>query len=470
MPADPVTVAYIHDTEVAHSWHHSMMQMIGWDMSHHGRLMRGGWVRVKGATDGLSKSRNQAIKQFLDEPQNEWLFWIDTDMGFAPDTVDRLMEIADPEKAPVVGALCFAYPDLVDDGMGGGRAIPRPTLFDWTEHNAQGTRGFVGWSTYPVNTVVRCAGTGSACILIHRSVLEKIREKFGEVWYDRVETPESTTNNKYIGEDLAFCMRVGAVGAPLLVHTGVRTTHLKPIWVSEQDFWTDEVTQPATEEVAVIVPVMKRPGNAAPFMRSLRASTGLATVYAVYDGEDSLTAAAWRKAGADLLKVNNYRDLDRPGTFAEKVNAGYRATSEPWIFIVGDDVSFHPGWLDSAQSIAGDRYHVIGTNDLGNPRVLNGEHATHLLLRRSYVASQGASWDGPGIVAHEGYRHWFVDDEIVTAAKVRGAWAMALGSLVEHYHPAWNKAPMDHIYKLGMESAEDDRKVFEDRCKKHLDS
>jgi hypothetical protein len=158
-------------------------------------------------------------------------------------------------------------------------------------------------------------------------------------------------------------------------------------------------------------------------------------------------------------------DGQTPGTFAEKVNHGYAKTAEPWLFLVGDDVRFHPGWLDHAQAVAGDQFHVIGTNDLGNPRVTSGEHATHLLVRRSYVDEFGASWDGPGVVAHEGYRHWFVDDEIVAAAKQRGVWAMALASSVEHLHPNWGKAEPDEVYELGASRAQADRKTFKARLR-----
>jgi hypothetical protein len=111
---------------------------------------------------------------------------------------------------------------------------------------------------------------------------------------------------------------------------------------------------------------------------------------------------------------------------------------------------------------------VVGTNDLGNPRVLAGEHATHLLIRRSYVDEQGASWDGPGVVAHEGYRHWYVDDEIVTSAKQRGVWQMALGSVVEHFHPLFGKAEQDDVYRLGQSFAQTDRATFLERSEKYL--
>jgi hypothetical protein len=239
--------------------------------------------------------------------------------------------------------------------------------------------------------------------------------------------------------------------------------HQKLVWLSEDDYIRQRAqarpptVPPATDEVAVVVPVMRRPQNAGPFMASLKASTGLATAYAVYDPDDRETAQAWVDAGAMALVS------DRGSSFAQKVNVGYLATGQPWLFLVGDDVRFHPGWLDQAQAVAEDRFHVIGTNDLGNPRVTSGDHATHLLVRRSYVDEVGASWDGPKVVAHEGYAHWFVDDEIVAAAKVRGVWDMAMASIVEHLHPAWGKGESDEVYELGQSHADADRELFEAR-------
>ena len=80
----------------------------------------------------------------------------------------------------------------------------------------------------------------------------------------------------------------------------------------------------------------------------------------------------------------------------------------------------------------------------------------------------GASWDGPGVVAHEGYRHWFVDDEIVTAAKQRGGWQASLGSVVEHLHPLFGKGEQDEVYELGQAHAEQDREVFTARCQTYM--
>jgi hypothetical protein len=184
-------------------------------------------------------------------------------------------------------------------------------------------------------------------------------------------------------------------------------------------------------------------------------------VYAVCGAGDAASTAAWIAAGARVI----IQDSDRPGTFSAKVNDATRQTSAPFIFICGDDVTFRPGWLDHAVHIAEvHAANVVGTNDLANPRVMAGDHATHVLIRRTYIADVGASWDGPGVVCHEGYSHQFVDDEIVTAAKQRGSFTVALSAVVPHHHPLFDESvEVDDTYRLGQRYAQTDGKLFRRR-------
>jgi hypothetical protein len=201
-------------------------------------------------------------------------------------------------------------------------------------------------------------------------------------------------------------------------------------------------------------------------MHSLIASTGLARVYAACSEDDD--AKAWEAAGATVVRTEGV-------SFAEKVNEAYEWTDEPWVFLVGDDVRFRPGWLDHAQQVAVNTgAKVVGTNDLANPRVTAGDHATHMLIARDYIDTVGASWDrdgdgnpcnGPGVICEEIYGHWYVDDEIVLAAKQRNVWAPALASVVEHLHPIAEKSEMDDTYKRGQASAGRDKLKFSKRQK-----
>lgn len=455
--ADSVTLAYLHTDDVSHSWHHSIVNLLMHDASTSQRILRGGYIAFASGYD-LERSRNRVAAQFLDSKQAEWLLWTDSDMGFAPDALERLLAVADPDRLPVVGGLCFGFKDLGGDGCNGLVRKPFTTMFRWQQ---QGDKtAFSPILHYPPNTLVPVDATGAAFVIVHRKVLEAIRARYGDVWYSRIDNP--TMADSRFGEDISFCIRAKACGFAMAVHTGVRTNHHKQVHVGEAMFWQDMAAPAATEPTAVLVPVMRRPQNAEPFMRTLRASTGLAAVYAIADPDDVDTQTAWKEAGAQVLIC------DRGPSFAQKINYGYEHTAEPWLFVCGDDVAFRPGWLDHAQHTAAvSGGSVIGTNDLGNPRVLASEHATHLLIRRSYVDELGASWDGPGVVAHEGYRHWYVDDELVTAAKQRGVWAMALGSVVEHLHPKWGKATNDDVYAKGQRSADKDGRLFKKRRDLH---
>ena len=124
-----------------------------------------------------------------------------------------------------------------------------------------------------------------------------------------------------------------------------------------------------------------------------------------------------------------------------------------------------PGWLSAALARLAPGIGVVGTNDLGSPRVMAGEHATHSLVTRSY-ADEFGTIDEPGKVLHEGYVHEFVDDELVATARFRSAWAFAVDSHVEHLHPCWGKAPMDRLYAGQSERIRAGRKLYDRR--RHL--
>ena len=237
-----VTVAYVHggnDDVVAYSWHHSMIELVGWDMANHGRILQGGYISMRSGTNGLVESRNNAIRDFLLEGKADWLFWIDTDMGFPPDIIDQLMAVADPHERPIVGALCFSLRADEPDGLGGWRTMAVPTIFDWAHVDER--HGFAVRWDYPINTVTACAGTGSAAILIHRRVFEAIADKLGPIWYNRVVNPST---DQLVSEDLSFCMRAGALHFPIYVHTGVQTTHSKQVWVGQDHYWRERAVNP----------------------------------------------------------------------------------------------------------------------------------------------------------------------------------------------------------------------------------
>lgn len=404
----------------------------------------------------VSHARNHQTLQFLDEnPTAEWLLWVDSDMEFEADALTRLIASADPVERPIVGGLCFG--EDAETGL-------FPTIYQFQKDAADRLQ-CIRLGDYPEDTMFEVAATGAAFLLIHRGALEAMRaQNFNPVFpfFQELEMYD-----KPVGEDIAFCARARSTrtetwpdGIPVFVNTAVKIGHHKSHMLTAGKFRKQQgarlIAPPAPAPCAVVVPVLNRPQNARPFVESLRASTGLARIVPVIEAGDPESWAAWVAMGCEPLLATGH-------TFAEKVNQGARETGEPWVLIVGDDVRFHPGWLDAAEFAGGDRFDVVGTNDMGLADVIRGDHATHILIRRTYIDEVGASWDGPGLVAHEGYAHWFVDNEIVTAAKQRDTWISAGRSVIEHLHPLWGKAPEDDTYRHGQSSRFTDEDLYRQR-------
>lgn len=389
---DAVCVAYVHDQSVTHSFSESLQQLLFYDMAHKGRVMEGGFFKVSCGTDGLVEARNKAVAAFLETDETGWLLWADTDMGFKPDSLERLIASADPVDRPIVGGLCFANKQIGVDGYGGYRTAARVTIMDWLKPAEDQPATFTGRSWYPPDTLVSCAGTGSAFILIHRSVFAKIEAEYGPNWYARIRGDDGLL----IGEDLSFCMRANALGFPIHVDTSVKTTHMKTVWLGEDDFWEQQTAPYATEPVVVLV---DDPSDE--LLGSLYASTGLA--------------------------ITQRRDK------------GWGP--EPWVFLATTDTRFGPGWYDHAlRASAAGGAAVVGTGG-------------GLLVARSYIAEQGASWDGPGSLFHDGYDSGGELNEIIAVAQQRGTYVTALAAKVSVESPP--------------EVGKHDKRLFEARSRKY---
>lgn len=189
-------------------------------------------------------------------------------------------------------------------------------------------------------------------------------------------------------------------------------------------------------ELAILVPVLRRPHRVRPLLDSIRVATPCASVLFIADPDDLEQLEALEREGTQYTTL--------AGNYAEKINLGVRETVEQLLFLGADDLHFHPGWLDAAKAKLGPGIGVVGTNDLCSKRVMAGTHSTHSLVTRDYV--QRGTIDDSSRLLHEGYPHEYVDDEFVQTAMFRGAYAHAHDAIVEHLHPQVGKAPMDALY------------------------
>lgn len=236
-------------------------------------------------------------------------------------------------------------------------------------------------------------------------------------------------------------------------------------------------------DLAILVPVLRRPQRVKPLLESIEATTPKCRVLFIADADDEEEIRAIDDAcpmparptsepiyGHDFGALTiQCMALEPPVNWARKTNAGYHATTEPFIFIGADDIEPQPGWYEKAMAEMQPGIGIVGTNDGANPRTFRGEHATHMLIRRSYIEEHSGVVDEPNTVIHEGYPHEYGDDELIQTAIARGMYAHAHDSIVLHLHPIVGdnpgKLPDDDTYRLGRSQTRLGRNLFRHRMK-----
>jgi hypothetical protein len=191
----------------------------------------GPFVRVKGS-GLLSKQRNRVVKQFLEMTDSDWLLMLDSDEQLSLEAFDALCDTAHDKERPVVAGLVFA-------GFGvPGKTYPKPVPAIFQDS----PQGFLPLYKYDKNSVFEIDAAGTGCLMVHRSVLEKMREvadpNQGKDWCWFWDGP---VNGDWIGEDLLFSRRIKSLGYPIHVNTSVILPHQKSFWLDEShhEAWKD---------------------------------------------------------------------------------------------------------------------------------------------------------------------------------------------------------------------------------------
>ena len=218
-----MVVGYLHPGIVHAAFMECVVDLLVYDTAFHKRIVSGGGRLATQAGANLSGPRNGLVKRFLEYGKADWLLMLDTDMTFRPDLAERLLEFADPEAAPIVGGLCFGFDD---------KGQIQPTLFGLVgdEQHPQVIR----YHQWPPEAMFQVAATGAACLLIHKTALERMRDVqlparggkrgFNDAfpWFQELEH-----DGEPVSEDIAFCWRVGLCGLPVYVNTAVQLGHIK---------------------------------------------------------------------------------------------------------------------------------------------------------------------------------------------------------------------------------------------------
>lgn len=151
-------------------------------------------------------SRNKLAALALDM-EADYILWLDSDMVFDADTLERMMDVLDEHpEIDVLSGLYFR------------RGHPfTPVLFSKLEPKEDGTLEHEGVEAVP-DELFEVAGCGFGCVLMRTDMLLDIAAKEGGgVWF----TPLATA-----GEDTAFCIRARENGYKIFCDPSITLGHM----------------------------------------------------------------------------------------------------------------------------------------------------------------------------------------------------------------------------------------------------
>ena len=172
----------------------------GQDMAYY-YYSRGGTIEI---------ARNESVEGML-ESGSEWLFFLDSDVIAPPNAIERLMSYG----LPIVAGMYYM--------RGPRQGVLHPCCWKKKKEGEEGDtkEQYVPITEFGFGTLLEVDAVGAGCLLIHRSVLEKMKEK-------GIKYFEYTSDHKGsgMGEDFDFCHKVKQLGYKVMVDPTVMCEHL----------------------------------------------------------------------------------------------------------------------------------------------------------------------------------------------------------------------------------------------------
>jgi hypothetical protein len=185
----------------------------------------------------ITRARASLLSQFLDDHEASHLLFVDSDIGFEPEQVVRLIQCGADMCAAIYPVKRIDWAK-VKSTMSAGRPNPAAAslqyVFEVDDPSAVTAQaGFVK---------VRYAGTGF--LMIRRQALERMCASYPQLQYRRDHSIDAATASEkrfalfesmitedgtYLSEDFAFCRRWTDIGGEIWADLNSRLNHVGPM-------------------------------------------------------------------------------------------------------------------------------------------------------------------------------------------------------------------------------------------------
>jgi hypothetical protein len=172
---------------------------------------------IRSGGNQIARQRQNVIEFWNDKCKSDWLLWVDSDVVISPEKFKLLWDSKDAVERPLVTGVYFTTDNPEEPLM-----VPMPTVFSFT-NKGDGTFGLARMHPLPKNQLIKVDAAGFGFILMHRSVVEKVKA----VAPDGQMFMEMGRGTKFIGEDIFFFALCDTAEVPLYCHTGATVPHMK---------------------------------------------------------------------------------------------------------------------------------------------------------------------------------------------------------------------------------------------------
>lgn len=169
-------------------------------------------------------ARNQLGQMAITEGFDR-IMWLDSDMTFEPDLMERLTADLD-EGCRMVTSICFSRKNPI-----------KPIIYSETGYKEceDGSGRYTTYSVcmddYPRDELFTVKGLGLAATMMDVSVVRQVYERFG--------SPFSPING--FGEDLSFCRKCDELGIPMHCDSRIKVGHIAQTIVTEETYFNGVV-------------------------------------------------------------------------------------------------------------------------------------------------------------------------------------------------------------------------------------
>jgi hypothetical protein len=164
----------------------------------------------------IARQRDKVINYWYEGNKADWILWVDSDVVISVDTFKLLWDNKDVTDRPILTGVYFTTDQPEESLM-----TPMPTLFNFVESN--GNVGITRVHPLPKNKLMQVGAAGMGYVLMHRSVVDRIRALLPDVPL----FADIGHGKDFMGEDIYFFALCDKADIPVYAHTGATVPHMK---------------------------------------------------------------------------------------------------------------------------------------------------------------------------------------------------------------------------------------------------